>query len=308
MRCLHSCTNGALYFLPFPNFDNAGFSHLYNFSAFDIISISSDGVRIYPSSSYYAGVTALDVYYSASYLYDYNNNRLSGFSGFIGKITYDNLVVSSYFDKPSYYNNIARCDEFKLWFSANIQGGGNCSGYILSVGNKVQSGTNTIEGILVPSMDEITGDLVQHDNSLSGNGTVNSPLGVVPGYNETVLFDQSANQNCSTTAEFQMSESLWNFHRAIVEFDNMEYDNTPLNMEIDMDVTNTATTYSTPFRNGTSFPALILPYANFKINEAGNIKYVNRGLLWGNSWTSVNTITGDNKGYRVRKVIGINHK
>lgn len=29
---------------------------------------------------------------------------------------------------------------------------------------------------------------VSHDNSLSGNGTVNSPLGVVPGYNETVLW------------------------------------------------------------------------------------------------------------------------
>lgn len=29
---------------------------------------------------------------------------------------------------------------------------------------------------------------VSHDNSLSGNGTVNSPLGVVPGYNETVLY------------------------------------------------------------------------------------------------------------------------
>ena len=29
---------------------------------------------------------------------------------------------------------------------------------------------------------------VQHDNSLSGNGTVNSPLGVVPAYNETVLW------------------------------------------------------------------------------------------------------------------------
>lgn len=29
---------------------------------------------------------------------------------------------------------------------------------------------------------------VQHDNTLSGNGTVNSPLSVVPGYNETVLW------------------------------------------------------------------------------------------------------------------------
>jgi len=30
---------------------------------------------------------------------------------------------------------------------------------------------------------------VSHDNTLSGNGTVDSPLGVVPGYNETVLWE-----------------------------------------------------------------------------------------------------------------------
>ena len=32
---------------------------------------------------------------------------------------------------------------------------------------------------------------VSHDSSLSGNGTVDSPLGVVPGYNETVLWSGS---------------------------------------------------------------------------------------------------------------------
>jgi hypothetical protein len=32
-------------------------------------------------------------------------------------------------------------------------------------------------------------EIVNHDNTLSGNGTVDSPLGVVPGYNETVLWD-----------------------------------------------------------------------------------------------------------------------
>ena len=136
----------------------AGFVSLNNWSAFDIISISSDGVKIYPSS-YTASLTALDVYYSASNLYDYNNNSLSSFSGHIGKITYDNLVASSYFDKPSYFNNIARCNDFKLWFSGN-RGNGNASGYILSVGNKVQSGTNTIEGILVPSTAELASDFV----------------------------------------------------------------------------------------------------------------------------------------------------
>lgn len=34
-------------------------------------------------------------------------------------------------------------------------------------------------------------EIVNHDNSLSGNGTVDSPLGVVPGYNETVLFEDT---------------------------------------------------------------------------------------------------------------------
>ena len=32
-------------------------------------------------------------------------------------------------------------------------------------------------------------EIVNHDASLSGNGTVDSPLGVVPGYNETVLWN-----------------------------------------------------------------------------------------------------------------------
>ena len=32
---------------------------------------------------------------------------------------------------------------------------------------------------------------VNHDTSLSGNGTLTSPLGVVPGYNETVLWEGS---------------------------------------------------------------------------------------------------------------------
>ena len=32
---------------------------------------------------------------------------------------------------------------------------------------------------------------VQHDGSMSGNGTLTSPLGVVPGYNETVLWENN---------------------------------------------------------------------------------------------------------------------
>ena len=46
---------------------------------------------------------------------------------------------------------------------------------------------------------------VSHDNTLSGNGTVDSPIGVVPGYNETVLW--------SGTGDIITSESITNFER-----------------------------------------------------------------------------------------------
>ena len=122
---------------------------------------------------------------------------------------------------------------------------------------------------------------------------------------ETVLYDNPTNHNVATDAEFVMSESLWNFHRAFIEFDNMEFTNQPVNMEIDLDISSSATNYYTPMRNANSFLTLNIPFANFSINSSGNIKYSNRGLLYG-SWTSPQTTTGELRGYRVRKVIGIN--
>ena len=138
-----------LQYTYYPQWNNPSIQGLRNWSAFDVISISSNGERIY--SSYFGDnrLTALDVYYAAQYVYDYNDNQLANFSGYIGKITLDNLVISSYFDKPSYYNDIARVSEFRLWFSANHSPEGNIeSKYITSVG-KVLSGVNSIEGIFV---------------------------------------------------------------------------------------------------------------------------------------------------------------
>ena len=131
------------------SFSNAGFVSLDNWSSFDIISITSNGSPIYPpEAGDYGMLTAFDVYFSASNLYDHNNEPLPSFSGYIGKITLDNSIVSSYFDKPSYFNDIARCDEFQLAFSGN-RAGNLGGGYKLSVGKQAQSGTNTIEGIFV---------------------------------------------------------------------------------------------------------------------------------------------------------------
>jgi hypothetical protein len=49
---------------------------------------------------------------------------------------------------------------------------------------------------------------VSHDNTLSGNGTVDSPLGVVPGYNETVLYSGTAGTSAVT-----LNEPMNNFER-----------------------------------------------------------------------------------------------
>ena len=139
--------------------------------------------------------------------------------------------------------------------------------------------------------------------------TANSGDAVYVGWrpDETVLYDNPTNHNVATTAEFVMNESLWNFHRAFIEFDNMEFTDQPLNMEVDLDISTTGTSYYTPMRNANTFPTLNIPFANFYINSVGNIKYTNRGLLYG-TWTNIGTTTGDSRGYRVRKVIGINRK
>ena len=57
-------------------------------------------------------------------------------------------------------------------------------------------------------------EIVNHDNSLSGNGTVNSPLGVVPGYNETVLYDNINGTQSGCT----LSEPITNFSKIEISY------------------------------------------------------------------------------------------
>ena len=227
-----------------PSWNNAAidFFSWVPWVGFDVISISSNGSEIYPSDYGNDRITALNVYYKADWLYNNNNNPLPPFSGYIGKITLDNLFISSYIDKPSYFNDIKRCDEFRLWFSGNYYKQDIQNKYICSIGTYVQSEPRTVEGIFVipnsalptyeydstnkisaingsalaggntevesyvqnnsatinevnttyqansgnwqditayqnASAKYLTG--VSHDNTLSGNGTVESPLGVM---------------------------------------------------------------------------------------------------------------------------------
>jgi len=66
-------------------------------------------------------------------------------------------------------------------------------------------------------------EIVNHDNTLSGNGTVDSPLGVVPGYNETVLWEGDA------VSGITLSETALNFDHLKVKFrtnDNISFEDT----------------------------------------------------------------------------------
>ena len=140
-----------------PLWNNAAIGN-FQWVGFDLISISSNGAEIYPSDYGNDSLTALDVYYKADYVYDNNNNPLPPLSGYIGKITLDNLLISSYIDKPSYFNDIKRCDEFRLWFSGNYYKPDILNKYICSIGTYVQSEPRTLEGIFVipqSSFDEL---------------------------------------------------------------------------------------------------------------------------------------------------------
>lgn len=67
---------------------------------------------------------------------------------------------------------------------------------------------------------------VSHDNTLSGNGTVDSPLGVVPGYNETVLMEI---EKASAPSAFTVSEPMKNFDR--IGYYAVGYGSTPIYYE-----------------------------------------------------------------------------
>ena len=75
--------------------------------------------------------------------------------------------------------------------------------------------TNEIKSIAQNNYILSTQQEVSHDNTLSGNGTVDSPLGVVNGYNETVLYNSTAliNVDQALGTTFNISEPVTNFER-----------------------------------------------------------------------------------------------
>ena len=136
-----------------------------------------------------------------------------------------------------------------------------------------------------------------------GDGTTQNPLRA----DETELYYNPRNHNVATDSEFVMSESIWNFERVMITFDNMEYVNRYVTMIIDLSgLPHDNNRLSTPWCNSGVPGEVSIPWAIFKINATGNIKYINRGLIYG-SWSRPSYTAGDSRGLRVVRVVGINH-
>lgn len=186
------------------------------------------------------------------------------------------------------------------------------AGTNVSITNNVISATDTTysagEGI------DITDDVISVEapvDIVAGPGIVidnpdGNTLRVSTDENyEVELYYSPQNHNVATNAEFAMSESIWNFSKVLITFDNMEFENRNCTMLIDLAVANTGTYFSTPYINGDTPGTLNICWASFNINAAGNIKYLNRGLIFG-KWTAPAFTTGTSRGYRVKRVVGIN--
>ena len=146
-------------------------------------------------------------------------------------------------------------------------------------------------------------EIVNHDASLSGNGTVDSPLGL----NETVLYSANSVTNNTVGQVFPMSEPITNFERIRITCDNMEYQNRPCTQEFP--VLNSSCRFNTPMLNdngGTSI-GINIPYATYDINSSGDLVCVARGLFYGD-WNTPYHTNGDWRGYCLLQVVGINRK
>ena len=147
---------------------------------------------------------------------------------------------------------------------------------------------------------------VQHDTSLSGNGTVNSPLGVVPGYNETVLFSHSAVPMSTTGTVYQMSEPITNFERIKVEYCNREVTAWRTTNEFFIEGTSANNTrFCTSLDCSTSTGNQQRVNMVMTYNASGNLVDVQHTLFYGNGGS---VTTGIERGLGVHRVIGINRK
>ena len=147
-------------------------------------------------------------------------------------------------------------------------------------------------------------EIVNHDNTLSGNGTVESPLGVLPGYNETVLMEI---EKASAPSAFTVSEPMKNFNR--IGFYAVGYGSTPIY-------------YESPAPTGNENVSIIFNYyCQADDNNPYQIRMSRYGTTNGTNYTWIDgkfiyynmaslTAVGGTTGHKgpLYKIIGINRK
>ena len=147
---------------------------------------------------------------------------------------------------------------------------------------------------------------VQHDNSLSGNGTVNSPLGVVPGYNETVLWSGTFT---TASSGIPLSEAADNFEKLKFEhhwngngtWENWVETIIPVKNNTNNITLSNITQISTANNNG----AVYYTTNVIKFDTTAHNKFVHIAGFRSN-FANANTSTTDIT--IITKVIGINRK
>jgi hypothetical protein len=143
---------------------------------------------------------------------------------------------------------------------------------------------------------------VSHDNTLSGNGTVDSPLGVVPGYNETVLYSGQA------TGNLTLSDNPLNYERLLVTF-NASTGNT--DMGAGSEIFEPDKTHLVCLHNYFMYQTTQTAFNN--MNEAWAVysgvdttTWTRTIGGWRNGSTYTSNLNNSNNFLKVSKVIGIN--
>lgn len=157
---------------------------------------------------------------------------------------------------------------------------------------------------------------VNHDNTLSGNGTVASPLSVVPGYNETVLWSGIA-----ITGTLTASESVLNFDHYKVYISERER-GTPAVLEFHTE--NSATSGVNLNTGNGGFKAIALTM--FQNTNTDFFSINSNHAVWNNAFTELSLstsgwnkyMTWNSSGFtqwantaafptiRIHKIVGIN--
>ena len=144
---------------------------------------------------------------------------------------------------------------------------------------------------------------VSHDNTLSGNGTVDSPLGVVNGYNETVLYN-----GAPTNSNILLSENCTNFEYIEVygvwDYNGSEDGNRGIHAYAYAKVPSSAVSFQITAIGINSLVATTGSYyittLNYRPNSAELIKLGSyRSLADGGNFSTTDTL-------KIFKVIGIN--